>query len=353
MCDTKDMKLHPTTKAVLWIVLPLVIGVLGFWGLYRDTDWQELGRTLRSEVRYPVLLFSLLFGLFSNLCRGLRWELLVAPLATDGAPPRRINTICTVLGSYTVNMGVPRSGEVWRCVELERREQIPFAQLFGTLIVDRLVDVLMLALILLGIVASSLDFFRDYFAQHPEVLQAIEGFVRSPWMLLLIGLGLASGGALLALLRYRPGHTISRFFLQLWQGGISIKRMPHRGRFLLLTALIWVGYFCYFYFALFAFPSTEDLPLSVASIAFALSSMSVIVPVQAGMGAWHAAVIATFTTFGMATQLAQDFAFIVHTAQTLWITLVGLIAILALPLINRGYQRQRFSLEHTTSTANN
>ena len=69
--------------------------------------------------------------------------------------------------------------------------------------------------------------------------------------------------------------------------------------------------------------------------------MSVIVPVQAGMGAWHAAVILTFTTFGMAEQPAKDFAFIVHTAQTLWITLVGLIAILALPWINRHYRRER------------
>ena len=71
-----------------------------------------------------------------------------------------------------------------------------------------------------------------------------------------------------------------------------------------------------------------------------MSSMSVIVPVQAGMGAWHAAVIITFTTFGMATQPAKDFALIVHTAQTLWITLVGLIAIIALPIINRHYTRR-------------
>lgn len=342
------MKTNPTTKAVLWVVIPLLIGGLGFWGLYRETDWRELGQTLSSEVRYPVLLFSLLFGLMSNLCRGLRWELLVAPLATDGAPPRRINTICTVLGSYTVNMGIPRSGEVWRCVELERREQIPFAQLFGTLIVDRLVDVLMLGLILVGIVASSTDFFRDYFAQHPEVLEALVGFAHSPWMLVLIVLGLGSVALVAWLLRYRPEGRVAHFLRQLWQGGMSIRQMPHRGRFLLLTALIWIGYFCYFYFALFAFPATEHLPLSVAGIAFALSSMSVIVPVQAGMGAWHAAVIATFTTFGMALQPAQDFAFIVHTAQTLWITLCGLIAILALPIINRHYVRQRFATEHTT-----
>lgn len=335
------MKINATVKSVLWVVLPLLLGGLGFYTLYRDTDWAELGATLRTGVDYPILCFSLLFGLMSNLCRGLRWELLIRPIATDGAPPRRINAICTVLGSYTVNMGVPRSGEVWRCVEMERREQLPFTGLFGTLIVDRLIDVTMLGIILVVIILSSTDFFIDYYAQHPELEAGLMQFVQGPWFILLLVVGAIGLGAFVWLLRYRPKSRLAQFFIQIGRGMASIRRMPRRGRFLLLTLLIWVGYFCYFYFALFAFEATRDLPLSVASIAFAMSSMSVIVPVQAGMGAWHAAVILTFTTFGMAEQPAKDFAFIVHTAQTLWITLVGLLAILALPWINRHYQRQR------------
>ena len=67
------MKIHPTLKSILWIVVPLLLGGLGFYGLYRDTDWHELQETLRTGVNYPILLFSLLFGLMSNLCRGLRW----------------------------------------------------------------------------------------------------------------------------------------------------------------------------------------------------------------------------------------------------------------------------------------
>jgi len=328
------MKIHPTLKSILWIVVPLLLGGLGFYGLYRDTDWHELQETLRTGVNYPILLFSLLFGLMSNLCRGLRWELL------GEAPPRRINAVCTVLGSYTVNMGIPRSGEVWRCVEMERREDIPFAGLFGTLIVDRLTDVTMLGLILLGIILSSTDFFVGYFASHPELEASLRAFIYSPWSVVLVAVGLLALGGFVWLLRYRRGSRIAQFFLHIWDGMMSIRYMPHRGRFLLLTLLIWIGYFCYFYFALFAFDATRDLPLSVASIAFAMSSMSVIVPIQAGMGAWHAAVIITFTTFGMATQPAKDFALIVHTAQTLWITLVGLIAIIALPIINRHYTRR-------------
>jgi len=195
------MKIHPTLKSILWIVVPLLLGGLGFYGLYRDTDWHELQETLRTGVNYPILLFSLLFGLMSNLCRGLRWELLVRPLTAGEAPPRRINAVCTVLGSYTVNMGIPRSGEVWRCVEMERREDIPFAGLFGTLIVDRLTDVTMLGLILLGIILSSTDFFIGYFTSHPELEASLRAFIYSPWSVALVAFGLLALGVFVWLLR--------------------------------------------------------------------------------------------------------------------------------------------------------
>lgn len=224
---------------------------------------------------------------------------------------------------------------------MERREDLPFTGLFGTLIVDRLIDVCMLGMILVVIILSSTDFFLNYYIAHPELKEGLMQFIHSPWFIVLLIVGFLGLGAFIALLYYYPKSRLAQFFIQIGRGMVSIRRMPQRGKFLLLTALIWVGYFCYFYFALFAFETTSHLPLSVASIAFAMSSMSVIVPVQAGMGAWHAAVILTFTTFGMAEQPAKDFAFIVHTAQTLWITLVGLIAILALPWINRHYRRER------------
>ena len=239
------MKIHPTLKSILWIVVPLLLGGLGFYGLYRDTDWHELQETLRTGVNYPILLFSLLFGLMSNLCRGLRWELLVRPLTAGEAPPRRINAVCTVLGSYTVNMGIPRSGEVWRCVEMERREDIPFAGLFGTLIVDRLTDVTMLGLILLGIILSSTDFFIGYFASHPELEASLRAFIYSPWSVVLVVVGLLALGGFVWLPPREPYRTVLPAYLgrddehQIYATPRSLPPLdaPHLDRVLLLLLL--------------------------------------------------------------------------------------------------------------------
>ena len=116
--------------------------------------------------------------------------------------------------------------------------------------------------------------------------------------------------------------------------------MKERGRFILYSFLIWIGYFLYFYVAFWAFPFTRGLGVGTALVAFALSSMSALVPVQAGMGAWHAAVIAVLVSSGVDANNAGGFALIVHSVQTLWITLVGLIGILILPAYNRNYSRK-------------
>ena len=99
--------------------------------------------------------------------------------------------------------------------------------------------------------------------------------------------------------------------------------------------MIWVCYFLYFYITFFAFDFTKDLGVRIALIAFAMSSIGVAVPVQGGIGVWHFMVISTLVAFGVDSNDAGAFAFLVFAIQTLWIVLVGLFGITALPVINK------------------
>ena len=53
------------------------IGFLLLWWLFREMDLTEIWNVIRHGVRYDIILFSLLFGLFANVVRGLRWGLLI------------------------------------------------------------------------------------------------------------------------------------------------------------------------------------------------------------------------------------------------------------------------------------
>lgn len=344
--NAKTLIANERLKSILRLVLPIVLGFGLLWWLYRDIDWGEVRSILETKLNYGVLAFSLIFGLGANVVRGLRWQLLIDPL-TEGQPrPRLRNAIYTILGSYTVNMVIPRAGELWRCAEYKRREQIPFSSLLGTLITDRLTDVICLGLILVGVALANPDFFLGLLGQGRDWQGLLADLLGSPWLYLAFVLALLGFYALARLLKRHPEHRISQALHQVWAGIQSVRVMKYRGLFIIYSMLIWLGYFGFFYTAFFAFPFTRELSVGVALIAFGMSALSVLVPVQNGMGAWHWIVVMTLATYGVLQTDAKSFALIVHLTQTLWVTIVGLMAIIILPITNRGYVRIQ---QHNTS----
>lgn len=327
-------------KRVIQPIILLALGGAILWLLYRNIEWSKISDILQNDVNYSFLALSLVFGLLANTIRGLRWNLLVQPVIPKGEPsPRLSNAILTVLGSYTVNMVIPRSGEIWRCAEYKRYENVGFSEIFGTLINDRLTDIISLSLILCGVVFGYQDFFFGFFTENPEQLHRLNALLYSPWLYLALILAVAGMTVLYYLLKKYPNNRASLIIRSIITGVASIRAMEQRGLFLIYSLLIWIGYYFYFYTAFFAFPFTQNLGVGIALIAFALSSMSALIPVQAGMGAWHAAVIAVLVAYGVSNTDAAAFALIVHSLQTLWITLIGLVAIILLPFVNRHYQR--------------
>ncbi len=335
------MNIKRSIKAFLKFALPLFLGLGILWYLYRDMDFEQVVRGLSNNVAYGYLAFSLIFGLLANTLRGLRWHLLVKPIAkTSGTEPKRSNAICCVLGSYTVNMVIPRGGEFWRCIEYRKRENISFSKLFGTLINDRLADVISLGILLFAVIIWQYDFFKALLIDNPNLTTKLEMLLESKWFYVFILMAvLAFSGLIYVVWRY-PNNKFSDIMRSIWDGIKSIALMQERIPFIIYSIAIWLGYFLFFYTSFFAFSFTSSLPFSAGCIAFVLSSMSVIFPVQAGIGAWHAMVILALTEFGVSYDNAGIFAFIVFFVQTAWITLNGVVGIIALPFINDGYKRQ-------------
>ncbi len=337
------MNIKKNIKGFLKFALPLILGLGILWYLYRDMDFERVLSSLSGNTSYSWLLFSLLFGLLANTLRGLRWHLLVKPIAFEnGAEPKRSNAICCVLGSYTINMVIPRGGEFWRCIEYRKRENISFSKLFGTLINDRLADVVSLGILLVVVIVWQFAFFRDLLIDNPYLTDKVEGLLLSKWFYIFALASVLALGALIYFVWKYPNNRLSNIMRSIWDGMLSIGQIKEKVPFVIYSIAIWLGYFFFFYTSFFAFSFTASLPFSVACIAFVLSSMSVIFPVQAGIGAWHAMVILALTKFGVSYDNAGIFAFIVFFVQTAWVTLSGAISIVALPFINDTYKRKLY-----------
>ena len=130
-----------TVIKILKFLIFFTLGIFIFWLIYKDQDIDRIKSVLKNEVNYFWVVVSLFIGLISHISRTLRWGLMIEPI---GHKPRFANTFIAVMVGYLMNMAFPRMGEISRCGVLSRYEKISFTKLFGTVVAERLIDVLSL-----------------------------------------------------------------------------------------------------------------------------------------------------------------------------------------------------------------
>ena len=321
-------------RALIKIALPLSLGVILLWYLYRNQDIGEMMNIIKKGVRYDIICYSLIFGLLGNIIRGLRWTVLIDSL---GKRVSRKNAVFAVLGNYAINMALPRVGEIWRCGIISKYEKIRFTKILGTLFVDRIMDTFVVGLLTLCLCVFNIGFFRKFFSENPPLfIETVYRMIVSVWT--YVGIAILVLLVWFVFVKLKHLSFVQKMIATLnniMEGVKSLWKNKKKTRFFVETILIWCCYFLYFYITFFAFDFTKDLGIRIGLIAFAMSSIGVAVPVQGGIGVWHFMVITTLVAFGVHVNDAGAFAMLVFAVQTVWIVLVGLLGIAALPLINR------------------
>lgn len=307
------------------IILPLALGILILYFLFRNTDFNKMWLILK-DANFGVLAFSLVFGAFANYIRALRWKLLITPL---GYNPGVSNLTLSFFGNYAVNLALPRAGELWRCGVVAKEEKIPFSKLFGTLILDRILDTLTVAVLLLLAFCVNMQFFLNYLKGNEVILDSVMDVLKSPALYIVI---LSVAVLLFVIFRFFGNTLIVRkvcdFCYAMWKDMKSIGKMNQKKKLIFYSIAIYVCYFFYSYIPFYAFGFTADLGFKVGLVAFAMGSLSMIVPTNGGMGAWHAAIIASLMLYGVSAESSEAFAFVVYGIQTIiWVPLTGFIAI--------------------------
>lgn len=320
------------------ILLPLLFaGVLLYW-MYRDFDFAEAKRIFLHEMNVWWLFASLVPITLSHILRGLRWLITLEPL---GYRPKKGDCIDSIFIAYAANVVVPRVGEVSRCAVLTKYDKIPFSKSLGTLVAERLVDMLLVLIFVCVMLLTQLDVFMSLFAQTGTNEASFAQLFTSPKTYLVLG-GVIAVGTLLWLWLKKTAfyakikQTIRGFI----DGLLSLKTMHRKGLFLLCTIGIWVGYFLEFYLAFFCFPFTAELSVVQALVIFAAISLAIVIPTPNGAGPWHFVVISMMTLYGVSQTGASSFALIVHTFQTLGVMLLGAYGWVALQLRNKKINRQ-------------
>ncbi len=315
-------------KAILKILVPLSIGLF-FIFLTVNTTSNEERELIYSYIKnadYRFLFLSVFFGLLSHLSRAYRWKFLLAPL---GYKPRFINTVLSVLIAYIANLGIPRSGEILRATTLSSYEKIPFEKTFGTVIAERLVDMIILFSIILLALSFHFELIWNFLKEKQvSMIRPLYWFFGSLIPVIYVIRFLFKQERHPAIIK------IKNFLKGLTEGILSLKKMPEKGAFIAHTLFIWIMYIAMFYVVKWAVPETSTLGLNALLPAFVIGGLAISAS-NGGIGIYPFSVALMLATFGVSNESGLAFGWITWTAQTLMIIVFGSLSFFALPLVNR------------------
>ena len=329
------MKIGTLLKYLLFA--GLAIGLLVYVFRLGNLSLAEFWHTVAAADLGWVALSAGLLAV-ANWARARRWQLLLAPLGFR--PPIRHAMLAVWLG-YFANYLVPRLGEVSRCTALWQTDQIPAEQSLGTVVTERVFDVLCLFL-LLGL-HLLLDFERlmGFIRQAgtPPVNNMPPAATGYTWLLPLLAAGAVLGLLVFFVFRKKIlSGPLARKVLAtargLLAGVLSIRHMQQPGLFLVCTCLIWGMYFASAYVLFFALPQYAHLRPMAGLTCLVAGALAMVLPTPGGTGAFHVVVAAALTAmYGLAAGPAAVLATFIHGTQMVLTLLAGLPVGLAIFLI--------------------
>lgn len=334
---------------VLKIIGFIVIGFFLFWLVYKDQDIEQLKKSLYGA-NYWWLIVSMTLGLISHFSRALRWKLLIDPLGYKSRPK---TLFYSVLIMYLSNLAIPRSGEVVRCSITSRYEKIPFTSLLGTVVIERIVDVITLLLLTIVVVLTQFSVIVDFFNKNTAAQETITKLTESTSFIIIISISIILIIGLIIFFRKKIQQTkIYKKFQKIIEdfvAGIkSIANLEHKWRFIAHSLFIWTMYFVMIYVAFFAFDFTKDYGLLVGLTAFVMASYGMVFPSPGGIGTWHFMVIETLVIYGLGRTNASAFAFAAHSSQTAMLIVAGLASLIATSILK--VQNSKIENNNITNT---
>ncbi|MBR0453998.1 MAG: flippase-like domain-containing protein [Bacteroidales bacterium] len=311
-------------KKILQWLLPLVLGIFLFWLVFRKMDFEAMKAIFAEGLRWEWIGVYVLLFLLPMIIRGLRWQ----QLLDEVTPGVRVgNTILSVFVAYGANLLFPRIGEVARCALLKQYDGSSFSKSLGTVVTERVFDIICLALMALAAILLQLDVFRQFFVENPSSAEKIVAILTSwkLWLAVLLFVFLA-----IFAFKYLKTKTVykkvQQTLKQLWEGMLSVRHLKHPCLFIFYTIAIWVFYFLSFYVGKYFFHVPLELSMLAMFTAHIMGSFGIVAPVQGGIGAWHFMVIFTMGCYGISSVQAGTFALTVHGLNTLLTILFGALA---------------------------
>jgi uncharacterized protein (TIRG00374 family) len=318
--------LNTILSKILKISIPLALGVFLIWyvyNLFTPAQLEELTAYIKNA-NYWFVGVSVAFSLLSHLSRSHRWSFMLEPL---GHKPKLANNFMAVSVAYLMNLFIPKSGEVSRAIVLDRYEKVPFSAGFGTIISERIVDLIFLLAFTTIALVLKFDILYSYISESlpPSLLYMAIGAIIVLGMVVFVFLKFSKSNANL---------KIKTFVLGLKDGVLSILTMKKKIPFIGHSFVIWGLYLLSFYTATQALPETASISFGTIIIAFVVGSFTFAFT-NSGFGTYPAAIAGILILFDVPFTVGTAFGWIVWTSNIASIVFIGAASLILLPIYNK------------------
>ncbi|RXM37977.1 TIGR00374 family protein [Chryseobacterium sp. CH21] len=314
-------------KSILTIVISLAFAGFFLWLALRGLDFKVIQKSL-AKANYLWVLFASVFGLLAYWFRAIRWNLMLEPM---GHRISNSNALWSISFGYLMNLTIPRSGEVARATALYGVEKVPVDKSFGTIILERVVDLVcmlgFLGLTFLFKYEAILSFFKN-------------SGINIPTKMLIALLVLVIGSILFFVFRKRLVDVpflgkVVNFIDGIFEGLTSIFKLKEKGKFILYTLGIWICYYLAAYLVCFALPETSNFTFADGFFIIVVGTLGMIIPASGGIGAYNLAMkygfMALFISIGKSAdfggEMGLTYSFISLPLQIVIMLVMGLISI--------------------------
>ncbi|TXH54852.1 MAG: flippase-like domain-containing protein [Bacteroidia bacterium] len=332
--------MNTSLKRTLQFLLFLSFGIFLIWLSIKDIsllDIQQIKNSFKNAKPVWVSI-GVLSIVLSHIARALRWQLLIEPL---NYPTQKRNLIFSVFIGYLTNLAIPRLGEIIKCSTLSKYEKIPVEKLLGTIITERVIDII-----------SMLFIFLFTFWLQPNYIKKIYNAItgsqnhqaqiteESNFLLFIL---IASAVLIMScfLWMYITGRSINdvrnlfkNFISKLAEGILSISKLKKRAWFIFYSILIWSLYGICGYFGFLTFQEMNIYGLKEALMILCSGSIGMILT-PGGIGAYTFVTQKTMELYGANSTVALTYGWLLWIIQTGVILLGGFISMALLPIINK------------------
>ncbi|GEM57006.1 membrane protein [Flavobacterium columnare NBRC 100251 = ATCC 23463] len=308
------------------LIIPLLLGAGLTYYTYNSFTERQIAqmKLYFTTANYSFVTISLFIAILGCLFRAYRWKYALQEIGVQ--PNFKLNFLAVCIG-YFVNLTIPRSGEFSRALLLKKYQDVPFDKAFGTIIAERIVDLIFLLLFVFSALVLEIDTLKSFLLTYIPIEKLI----------LLLIIGLIAGISFILIYSFSNWKYILLFkskIAGLKEGIFSLLYMPNKWNYLFFTFLIWFSYVLMFYITVFALEATSSINFGTILVAFVIGGLTMSFT-NGGFGFFPVLIAKILVLYKIPIEAGNAFGWIVWTSQLLITILLGIFSFSVLPIVTK------------------